>query len=144
MPTDLGAYIEGRLKSVPSSSCPTGKENMPFSLPVAIDIMLQVAQAMHYLHDRRLTHRELKSSNILVKERESLGLSSLDGAGYFDIKLADFGLVKAYCNTSTTQGHTVNTGTAIYGAPEIFGKDLKETFCQWLMYGVLELHVPRY
>jgi serine/threonine protein kinase len=124
MPTYLGKYIEGRLKNMSFSTSQIGKDIMPFSLPVAIDIMEQVAQAVQYLHDRHLSHRDLKPSNILVKKRKKLGLASIDDEGYLDIKLADFGLAKVYNNTSTTQGHTLNTGTRVYGAPEIFGKDL--------------------
>lgn len=123
MPRDLGVYIEGRLKRMPPSKGEIGKKVTPFSLPVAIDIMYQVAQAVRYLHDRHLAHRDLKPSSILVKEREDTGLTSVAGEGCLDIKLADFGLGKVYDNTSTTHGHTVNTCTAIYGALEIFGKD---------------------
>jgi serine/threonine protein kinase len=37
---------------------------------VAIDIMLQLAKAMRYLHNKepqKIVHRDLKPSNILVK-----------------------------------------------------------------------------
>lgn len=70
MPTNLTIYIEGRLKNMEASSTlQIGKDIMIFSLPVAIDIMHQIAQAMQYLHDRHLSDRDLKPSNILVKEQ---------------------------------------------------------------------------
>ncbi|KAG0627939.1 hypothetical protein M758_2G239800 [Ceratodon purpureus] len=115
MSMDLTVCIE-------ETSTGDNEDAMPFSLPVAIDIMLQVAQAMQYLHEKHLTHRDLKTSNILVRQviEDLTNLSE----GYLDIKLADFGLAKAYDNTSTGKRHTVNRGTPVYGAPEIFGKDL--------------------
>jgi serine/threonine protein kinase len=41
-----------------------------FPFHVAIDIMLQLAKAMRYLHNKKpqkIVHRDLKPSNILVK-----------------------------------------------------------------------------
>lgn len=126
MPQDLGAYMRGLLKGVSSSKMKMGKGSMPFSLPVAIDIMYQIAQAMCYVHEKHLTHRDLKPANILVKERPQVGLTCNDGEGYLDIKLADFGLVKSYTNTSTSQAHSKNKGIGMYRAPEIFGKDMSQ------------------
>jgi len=122
MPQDLGAYMVG----ISSSKMQMGKDSIPFSLPVAIDIMYQIAQAMRYMHEKHLTHRDLKPANILVKERPLLVLSCTDGVRYLDVKLADFGLVKSYTNTSTFQAHTRNKGTGMYRAPEIFGKDMTQ------------------
>ncbi|KAG0589022.1 hypothetical protein KC19_2G286500 [Ceratodon purpureus] len=121
MSMDLTVCIE-LFNNKASTSTGDNEDAMPFSLPVAIDIMLQVAQAMQYLHEKHLTHRDLKTSNILVRQviEDLTNLSE----GYLDIKLADFGLAKAYDNTSTGKRHTVNRGTPVYGAPEIFGKDL--------------------
>jgi serine/threonine protein kinase len=58
----------------------------PFELPEAVDIMLQVAEGMNYLHQNRVVHRDLKSKNILVKYNER------DRHVY--AKVADFGLSK--------------------------------------------------
>jgi hypothetical protein len=61
-------------------------QGAPFKLLEAIDIMLQVAEGMHYLHQKKVVHRDLKSTNILVKCDEH------DGHVY--AKVADFGLSK--------------------------------------------------
>jgi serine/threonine protein kinase len=37
-----------------------------FELLVALEIMLQIAEAMQYLHRKKITHRELKSANTLI------------------------------------------------------------------------------
>lgn len=55
------------------------KKNTPFNNKQIIDMCEDIALGMVYLHDRKVLHCDLKSSNIL-----------LDGS--FNIKLCDFGL----------------------------------------------------
>jgi serine/threonine protein kinase len=81
----------------------------PFELHVAIDIMLQIAKAMQYLHKNKIVHRDLKTSNILVDDSTE---------GYVLVKLADFGLAKTYANTQTVGTQTTG-GTTRYAAPEV-------------------------
>jgi len=81
----------------------------PFELHVAIDIMLQVAKAMQYLHRNKIVHRDLKTSNILVDDSTE---------GYVLVKLADFGLAKTYNRTQTVSTQTTG-GTTRYAAPEV-------------------------
>ena len=40
-------------------------QGSPFTIFGAVDIMLQLAEDMRYLDERRIVHRDLKSSNIL-------------------------------------------------------------------------------
>ncbi|KAG2260534.1 hypothetical protein Bca52824_079828 [Brassica carinata] len=56
----------------------------PLSLPVAVDLMLQISRGMEYLHSKRVYHGELNPSNILVKPRR-------DGY-YLHGKICGFGL----------------------------------------------------
>jgi serine/threonine protein kinase len=74
------------------------------------------------LHEKKLAHRDLKTSNILVKPVDE-GYLELYREGYLEVKLADFGSAKAYVNSSQTGDLTRNTGTTVYGAPEIFEKE---------------------
>jgi len=64
----------------------------PFSLLESVDIMLQVAKAMCFLHRKEVAHRDLKCQNILWKH------------GQFDqlvVKLGDFGEAKTDVKNST-------------------------------------------
>jgi len=90
------------------------EENGPLSLPLAVDIMLQIAEGMKYLHERGVMHRDLKAENVLINvvENESYISPSVQ------VKLTDFGLSKLNLNNSrfTTKG----VGTAQWRAPEVF------------------------
>ena len=120
MPTDLHKHIRN-----PDTESSKRHTNMPFSIPVAIDIMLQVAQAMRHLHGKNLAHRDLKPANILVKP-VSKDMMGLYDQRYVEVKLADFGLAKAYANSSISEELSRKTGTTVYGAPEIFGNEKTE------------------
>lgn len=82
-----------------------------------------MAQAMQYLHDRHFTNKDLKNSNILIR-RVSEDMANCYAEGYLDMKLANFGLAKAYNNTSISCRYTINASTPLYLAPKVFGKDL--------------------
>ncbi|KAJ1429527.1 Serine-threonine/tyrosine-protein kinase, catalytic domain [Sesbania bispinosa] len=62
------------------------RKRLPFLLHVAVDVMLQIARGMEYLHSKKVYHGELNPSNILVKQR---GTSP---EGYLHAKVSGFGL----------------------------------------------------
>jgi serine/threonine protein kinase len=84
----------------------------PFELLEAVDIMLQVAEGMNYLHQNRVVHRDLKSKNILVKDNEH------DRHVY--AKVADFGLSRIKELSCTYSNLTMDLGTTRWMAPELF------------------------
>jgi hypothetical protein len=107
MPTDLCTHIQGLLEK---------NGGTPFQFHVAIDIMLQIAKAMRYLHNKKskkIVHRDLKPKNILVQP-------NIDSEGYLQVKLADFGISKFYNMTETPSLQTPEKGTSAYAAPEVF------------------------
>jgi eukaryotic-like serine/threonine-protein kinase len=72
--------------------------------PQAADVLIQVLEALEHAHRRGIVHRDVKPENILVTPE---GI----------VKVADFGLARAYAEGTVTQAGTV-TGTAQYLAPE--------------------------
>lgn len=85
--------------------------NGPVPVETARDLFIRIADALAYAHDKRVFHRDLKSSNILLIE---------SGGSEFNVRLIDFGvaLVK-HANQEPTivQGKTV-IGTPAYMAPD--------------------------
>ncbi|XP_070608892.1 STE20-like serine/threonine-protein kinase isoform X2 [Erythrolamprus reginae] len=76
----------------------------PLTEPQIRVVCRQTLEAMHYLHENKIIHRDLKAGNILF---------TLDG----DIKLADFGVSAK--NTRTIQRRDSFIGTPYWMAPEV-------------------------
>ncbi|KAH8958278.1 hypothetical protein BDL97_06G015500 [Sphagnum fallax] len=88
----------------------------PFELCEAVDIMLQIAEGMHYLHQNSVIHRDLKSMNILVKRDERMYA-----------KVADFGLSRTRLSSWTYSNLTNDVGSTRWMAPELFGDEQDES-----------------
>ncbi len=73
----------------------------------AVQIITQIAQALHYAHLRQVVHRDVKPDNILVLP---------DGRA----KLTDFGLAKDYNNDLDLTRQASGLGTPNFMAPEQF------------------------
>lgn len=86
----------------------------PFTISEAVDIMLQIADGVNYLHEKRVAHRDLKSQNILVRT-----LKDVQDVHYIQCKIADFGLSKTKETSSTYLNRTMNVGTTRWMAPEL-------------------------
>lgn len=83
--------------------------------------MLQIANAMQYLHNkkpRKIVHRDLKTTNILVQPNTNI----LEG--YVHVKLGDFGTSKFYMS-ATSSIQTTEKGTIVYVALEVFNQEPK-------------------
>ncbi len=80
------------------------QETGPLPWREALDLAIQVCDALHYAHERGVVHRDLKPSNLMITEDRK-------------IKLTDFGIAEDLDRTSlTATGRTL--GTAAYMAPE--------------------------
>lgn len=70
----------------------------------AADVLMQTLSALEHAHRQGIVHRDVKPENIMVTR---------EGA----VKVADFGLARAYADAQITEAGTV-TGTVQYLAPE--------------------------
>ncbi len=112
----------------------------PFHVLEAVDIMLQVAEGMRYLHVNKVVHRDLKSMNIFVKCEEH--------AGHVYAKVADFGLSKvkeASCTYSNITPKDLNVGTSESNSPlkyDPFKADIYSfgMVCYEILTGLVPFH----
>jgi len=93
------------------------RRRIPFLLHVAVDLMLQIARGMEYLHSKKLYHGELNPSSILVKPR---GTSP---EGYLHAKVTGFGLTSV--KDLNQKGTTNQNGTPpfIWYSPEVLEQE---------------------
>lgn len=84
-------------------------EQKRLSVRMACEIALQVAEALHYIHQNDVVHCDIKTENILVGEDASGKRRKLH------IKLLDFGLARSMTASRTT---STLSGTPHYVAPE--------------------------
>ncbi|XP_048421252.1 mitogen-activated protein kinase kinase kinase 7-like [Pyrus x bretschneideri] len=89
------------------------RKRLPFSLPVAIDLMLQIARGMEYLHSKKIYHGDLDPSNILVKPR---GIST---EGYLQAKVSGFGLASVNISNHKNPSNQSGSLSFIWYAPEV-------------------------
>lgn len=92
-----------------------------FSLPVVVDIMLQIARGMEYLHSRKIYHGELNPFNVLLKTRSST-------EGFFHAKVSGFGLSSVqqkqhtHRNSQQQQQQKNEIDPLIWCAPEVLAE----------------------
>ena len=95
-------YVEGQeLKSIVEASSPGGT---PLLMDDIINYASQIAAGFKMAHDKKIIHRDIKSSNIMLTN---------DGK----IKIMDFGLAKVSGGVDLTKEHST-FGTVAYMSPE--------------------------
>ncbi|KAL2544296.1 serine/threonine-protein kinase MARK1-like [Forsythia ovata] len=106
MNKDLNTYIK--------ENCGQRKR-LPFSTPVAVDIMLQIARGMEYLHSRKIYHGDLNPSTILLKSRNG------STENLFQAKITGFGLTSIKSYSARSQKPT-GIDPDIWLAPEVLAE----------------------
>jgi tRNA A-37 threonylcarbamoyl transferase component Bud32 len=79
------------------------------SVRLAAEVVLQVAEALHYIHGKNIVHCDIKTENILMNEVASTKRRQIQ------VKLLDFGLARSLSSSRNTSSLS---GTPHYVAPE--------------------------
>ncbi|KAK6920006.1 Serine-threonine/tyrosine-protein kinase, catalytic domain [Dillenia turbinata] len=97
--------MSGDLSSYIKEIC-SPKRWIPFTLPVTVDLMLQIAQRKESLHLKQIYHGDLIPSNVLVKAKTDW---------YLHAKVSGFGL-------SSIKNLGLKTPPIIWYAPEVLAE----------------------
>jgi alpha-tubulin suppressor-like RCC1 family protein len=84
----------------------------PIGYYLASEIFIDILKGVLYLHQHKVTHRNLNPSNILLKKESN---------GEISVKIIDFGLSKLH--EFTEQSHTQDRGMYRYVAPEVMNSN---------------------
>ena len=98
------------------------KNNKPFSEEIVQYIMKKIVNAVHYLHNNNIIHRDLKLDNIMAKFSNTTNLGNLNILNA-EIKIIDFDLSK---ELEPNQMAYTAVGTAPNMAPNLLNKHLKK------------------
>ena len=104
MDMSLSSIIESRAKNM-------------FSPIAALDIIVQIARGMCYLHDLGIAHRDLKPLNVVINKVSNIPPL----VDTYCVKLIDFGMSRTKVEVSKSNTISIpNIGTTRYRAPEVF------------------------
>ncbi|XP_078439690.1 uncharacterized protein LOC144709900 isoform X2 [Wolffia australiana] len=96
------------------------RRRIAFSLPVAVDILLQIARGMEYLHSHCIFHGNLNPCTILVKQRNSSfssASSSSSSEVYLIAKVTSIGILS--CKNIKKSAKNISSNPCIWFAPEV-------------------------
>lgn len=87
-----------------------------------VELLANVADAVHYAHEQGITHRDLKPANILLCRRLDGASDERSGLAAFVPKVTDFGLAKMNDPSIVDASSSLLVGTPIYMAPELLNR----------------------
>ncbi|KAI3995064.1 hypothetical protein MKX01_020836 [Papaver californicum] len=126
---------DGTQGSFPANACCVVVEYLPGTLKnflikhrnrklpykTVIQLALDLARGLSYLHSKQIAHRDVKTENMLMDKKRTL-------------KIADFGVARV--EAKDPRDMTVLTGTLGYMAPEVLHGDPYNKMCDVYSYGI--------
>ncbi|KAJ0982499.1 hypothetical protein J5N97_010754 [Dioscorea zingiberensis] len=95
------------------------RKKLPYK--IVIQIALDLARGLSYLHSRKIVHRDVKTENMLLDTHRTL-------------KIADFGVARV--EAQNPQDMTGETGTLGYMAPEVLNGKPYNRKCDVYSFGI--------
>ncbi|XP_051142286.1 serine/threonine-protein kinase STY13-like [Andrographis paniculata] len=106
----------GTLKKFLIKNC---QKKLPFK--VVVQLALDLARGLSYLHSKKIVHRDVKTENMLLDANRTL-------------KIADFGVARI--EAQNPRDMTGNTGTLGYMAPEVLDGKPYNRKCDVYSFGI--------
>ncbi|KAH7661480.1 Dual-specificity kinase protein [Dioscorea alata] len=109
------------LKILEKNSTSNGQKRKKLSYKIVIQLALDPAQGLSYLHSRKIVHRDVKTENMLLDTQRTS-------------KIADFGVARV--EAQNPQDMTGETGTLGYMAPEVLNGKPYNRKCDVHSFGI--------
>ncbi|XP_028781742.1 serine/threonine-protein kinase STY13 [Neltuma alba] len=109
-------YLPGGLKTFLIKN---RRRKLPFK--VVIQLALDLARGLSYLHSEKIVHRDVKTENMLLDKKST-------------VKIADFGVARV--EASNPNDMTGETGTLGYMAPEVLNGNPYNRKCDVYSFGI--------
>lgn len=102
---ELGTFIiEELIKGIPLNEY-LQSESGPIPEPKAVKMMLQMLDAIGYMHSKNIIHRDIKPGNFIITPEN-------------EIKIIDFGIAQIMGETPHLTQDGTKVGTALYMSPQ--------------------------
>ena len=82
-----------------------------------INALIQLLLGLSYIHDKKIVHRDIKTKNIFIQNKNTL-------------RIGDFGIAKIFNSNNNNKNTNLNkmVGTPLYMAPECFKQNKKYSY----------------